>query len=235
MPGSNSFASGIDLAWEDDAAYRPGMLVIHGGAAYLCILAHEDQEPPNATYWIALSDESHSHGGGGVPVGLVAPFCMASCTGWLLADGALLDKTTNPEYTDLVDVLRVEHGGSATHPFYHADSDKAYLPDLRGYFVRGKTGATVSSRDKDGDRDAGHYQADAVLNHLHQMVIGSHGHNFDAASGSGGYQISSFSGGWKSGEIQATNLGTKTSGNPTANGAAENTVKNVALYYLVKY
>ena len=41
-------------AWSGSTAYVANDLVSSGGATYLCILAHSNQQPPNATYWEAI-------------------------------------------------------------------------------------------------------------------------------------------------------------------------------------
>lgn len=38
-------------AWNSAVGYLPGNLVASGGADYVCILAHVNHTPPNATYW----------------------------------------------------------------------------------------------------------------------------------------------------------------------------------------
>ncbi len=38
--------------WISGRTYVVGAGVIHGGVNYICILQHDSQEPPNATYWV---------------------------------------------------------------------------------------------------------------------------------------------------------------------------------------
>lgn len=45
---------GSPAAWSNVTAYSVGDLVSRLGVNYYCILAHTNQQPPNATYWYAL-------------------------------------------------------------------------------------------------------------------------------------------------------------------------------------
>jgi hypothetical protein len=47
---------GLD-AWSGAVEYAPGDLVTSGGVAYYCKLAHDNEVPPNATYWHPLTDD----------------------------------------------------------------------------------------------------------------------------------------------------------------------------------
>jgi len=54
------FSQGIKFQgeWGDDSSqqdYYVGNVVRHGGYQYLCIADHQNQEPPNATYWTLLN------------------------------------------------------------------------------------------------------------------------------------------------------------------------------------
>ncbi len=54
------FTQGIKFLgeWGDDSTqqdYRAGEVVSHGGYTYLCIADHQNQEPPNVTYWTRLT------------------------------------------------------------------------------------------------------------------------------------------------------------------------------------
>lgn len=44
-------------AWSSGTAYTVGSLASRLGVNYYCILAHTGQQPPNATYWYALTDD----------------------------------------------------------------------------------------------------------------------------------------------------------------------------------
>lgn len=143
--------------------------------------------------------------------GRVASFIMKEQTSWLWCDGSTISKAANPEYTNLVGLLKQEAGADAAHPYYDANADQATLPDLRGAVVRGVD--ATANRDKDGIRKSGNYQADEIKNHVHTVTTRS-GTGVDApGQGAGGLQDFS------------TN----------STGAVENTVKNIALYYLIKY
>ena len=43
--------------WSGLTAYTIGDVVSNGGSSYACILAHTNQEPPNATYWALLAEK----------------------------------------------------------------------------------------------------------------------------------------------------------------------------------
>jgi hypothetical protein len=45
--------------WSDAVTYAVDDWVEHNGAAYKCILASTNDEPPNATYWDLISDNTH--------------------------------------------------------------------------------------------------------------------------------------------------------------------------------
>ncbi len=52
-------------AWNNATAYETGDTIIEANVSYICILAHTNQQPPNATYWkvadveILNTDESY--------------------------------------------------------------------------------------------------------------------------------------------------------------------------------
>lgn len=48
-----SCAGTVTEAWSSAIAYAVGDVVLSGGVAYLCVLAHTSQVPPNSTYWVA--------------------------------------------------------------------------------------------------------------------------------------------------------------------------------------
>ena len=137
-------------------------------------------------------------------------------------NGATISKTTNPEYTTLVDLIKIEVGGDAAHPMYHADADKVVLLDLRGASIRGIDDA--ANRDMDGIRKAGDYQADENKTHAHP-----HTHGFGRASNTG--TKDTVPKGLETSPISTTQTGS----DATAQGDTENKVKNIALYYLIKY
>ena len=54
--GGQIVVSGV-TAWSGATAYVVGDLASDGGVNYYCILAHTNQQPPNATYWYPLTDD----------------------------------------------------------------------------------------------------------------------------------------------------------------------------------
>lgn len=80
--------------------------------------------------------------GNGVPVGtIVATMVLGDQPGWLVCDGRIIDKATNPEYTALVDLLRNKsrNGGVGSEIMRVANqaATRAWVPNLRGRFIRG--------------------------------------------------------------------------------------------------
>lgn len=148
--------------------------------------------------------------------GQIAAFIMQQQEGWLWCDGSQINKSTNPEYTNLVGILKQEAGADAAHPYYNANADIAVLPNLKGTVVRGID--TAANRDKDGVRKSGNYQADDNKAHTHNVRARNSG------TGATGILNEDPLGGLN--DIPSAAL---------SSGAVEATMKNVALYYLIKY
>ena len=193
----------------------------------------------------------HSAGGTDLfgEVGKVATFVTKTRSGWLWCDGSTIDKTANPEYTNLVDLLKEEAGADAAHPFYAAAANEAVLPDMRGAVARGVDDA--SNRDKDDVRKSGGFQDDDNVTHLH-TIDHDHGNTDDPGThahvvpgrttgGSGANNAETLDGA-KTEDITSEGAGAHVhavaahSGNSGSTGNADEvTVKNIALYYLIKY
>lgn len=82
--------TGSVTAWSNATAYTVGSLASRLGVSYYCISAHTNQQPPNATYWYALTSDIYE-----VP------------TPWALADLTLSDGSCAIRYEQTGDVLRV--------------------------------------------------------------------------------------------------------------------------------
>lgn len=54
-PDSHSDHSAPPAAWSGATAYALGVQVTSGGVIYMCIQAHTNQVPPNATYWVVAT------------------------------------------------------------------------------------------------------------------------------------------------------------------------------------
>lgn len=116
------------------------------------------------------------------PTGTIAPFFGNSApNGWLPADGRSINKTTNPEYGDLVTHLRglgAKYQGSTTA--------EAILPDMRGLFIRGKNGQRADAyANPVGDESIGTIEADAYMSHDHgasTSTAGNHAHSGSAVA-----------------------------------------------------
>lgn len=91
-----------------------------------------------------------------VPTGAVQYFAMdAPPTGWLRADGALLDRTT---YAALFNAIGTTYGTT--------DASNFQLPDLRGEFVRGHD----AGAGRDPGRAFGSKQGDMISQHRHAFA-----------------------------------------------------------------
>lgn len=55
--------------WDSGTAYAVNDAVTNDGASYICIQAHTNQEPPNATYWDVLAERGAAGAGTGDVVG----------------------------------------------------------------------------------------------------------------------------------------------------------------------
>jgi len=152
-------------------------------------------------------------------LGMVASFAFKNTPGWLYCDGSTISNIGNPEYSRLVSFLKIEAGTDVAHPYYHADADKAVLPDLQGAIARGVD--TAATRDKDGLRKSGNYQVDENKSHRHDLINGV------TAAGSL-WGINNIANSFSVVSTVAQNL-------VTLQGDTEATVKNIALYYLIKY
>ena len=65
-------------------------------------------------------------------------------------------------------------GRSVAGSKYAASSGSSTLPDLRGQFLRGKSGTrTDGKQNPDGDLALGAYQADAFASHSHTASFGA--------------------------------------------------------------
>lgn len=163
-------------------------------------------------------------------LGMIAPFPWKISPGWIWADGSTISNIADPEYAELIAKLKTEAGADAAHPYYHADADKAVLPDYRGAGIRGIDAA--ANRDKDGVRKSGDYQADE--NKIHVHYEGAHSHSFTRIE-SGSTYFSQLGGGTFKNSFQGDTTGSTNLGNTGSQGAAEGTVKNVASYILIRY
>jgi hypothetical protein len=128
-----------------------------------------------------------SGGGVAVPPGVVVAFGGDIIpAGWLLCDGAVLDRT-NPLYTPLFNAIGTAHGGDGSPNFR--------IPDYRGLFLRGVNRTLSPARDPDADarvrpapdgtgnpgNKVGSLQVDSFKSHNHGG--GNHSHNTGTQNG----------------------------------------------------
>jgi hypothetical protein len=71
-------------AWNSATAYGINQVVTLGGSSYICILAHTNQTPPNATYWALLA----SKGDQGVQGIQGASYACTSATSFTIGTGS---------------------------------------------------------------------------------------------------------------------------------------------------
>ena len=151
------------------------------------------------------------------PVGTVIASAANSVpSGWLWCDGSEKAIAT---YGDLYAAIGTTYG-ALTNGSGAAGSTHFRVPDLRGRFVRGWDGGTLSA-------GFGQYQADGVGNHVHSYfwLLGS---SVNVASGS----AATVQGNNISGVSSATFAASNTSNN--TGGLAETRVKNLAMLFLIK-
>jgi hypothetical protein len=73
-------------AWSNGHAYAVGDGVSNNGSSYVCIQAHTNHEPPNATYWNVLASKGDTGATGAIgPSG--ATMLVWTQTGLLVLDG----------------------------------------------------------------------------------------------------------------------------------------------------
>jgi len=180
-------------------------------------------------------------------IGMIADFATKDRYGWLECDGSTVS-STDSEYAWIIAVLKNEAGATTSHAYYHADANKAVLPDARGYVKRGITGSVEAARDKDGDRESGSHQADGNDPHVHTI---NHGHGLSGTGShthvvpgrttvTSGANSASINTGAKTDDItseSATHTHTvdNHNGNSGNEGSGEGTVKNMAVYIMIKY
>jgi microcystin-dependent protein len=192
------------------------------------------------------------HAANGVPVGAVGTFFGTRApTGWLICDGAQIDRVDRPELEALVNHLRdIEMMGSDA---FRGDTEtSARLPDLRGRFLRGQDrGAGVNPDAEGNDGLVGAVQGDSTKvpnsrfaigtepNHSHPGVP-DHVHNASISRGakagpgnSKGYLVHSGTttngaGGHAHGESGRH-------AHELTGGDAETRPKNVTVLYIIKY
>jgi len=157
-------------------------------------------------------------GDGVVPTGSVMAYMGTTPPpGWRLCDGAPVSRT---EYSALFAIIRTTSGvGDGVNTFN--------LPDLRGYFLRGRDAA--QGRDPDStDRFAinGGNAGDAVGS-VQNDVFASHNHGYDGNNNTSGGTYLNF------GSNQTTD--TNWRGVTGNSGGRETRPKNVNVNYIIKY
>lgn len=88
-------------------------------------------------------------------------------TGWVACNGASVSSLSSSSYYDLFQVIGYTFGGSGA---------TFNLPDLRGQFIRGWSGAGGVSGTIDSPRVFGSTQTSGVVQHTHPLPSFSHNH-----------------------------------------------------------
>lgn len=173
-----------------------------------------------------------------IPSGAILPFAFNTTpTGWLICDGNAYSRST---YSALWTAL-----GQTASPYGQGDGSTTFnVPDLRGQFIRGFDGGTITAA-------FGVKQSDALQGHSHNATSSDSGHahgggahpgqtNAGGSYGQGsGAQIWSGGGGGNtdanSANITTTITTIKTDGtNGTPRTSAETRPVNIAMLYCIK-
>ena len=142
-----------------------------------------------------------------LPAGAVAHFAMSSApSGWLIADGSAVSRTA---YAALFAAIGTTFGAGDGLMVFN-------LPDLRGEFIRGWSGAKAV----DTGRVFGSAQSDAIINHSHSIPNVFSVGGTEPYNGGNGADFNMNNSGW-----------TGVSGN----SAAETRPRNIALLACIKY
>ena len=223
ISGSNSIAIDGDNTNELQVLSLSGDTLFLSQGNYAVFPQDNDVDSLNELQTISISNDTLqlSNNGGdvflgqnyGMPAGTITSFGGATIpNGWLLCDGALIDRI---QYQTLFNVIGVAWGnGNGTTTFN--------LPDLRGAFLRGVAGSSTRDPDKttrtamntggNSGNNVGSYQADELESHYHS-IIGNNGINAGGTSHGG-------------------TSGTFNSG---ATGGNETRPKNAYVFYIIKY
>ena len=155
-----------------------------------------------------------------VPVGTILAFAGVNIpSGYLICDGSAISRTT---YSNLYNVIGNSWGAGNNSTTFN-------LPDLRGQFMRGVTGASTTDPDATGrtakysggniGNNVGSYQVDEIK---------SHNHNITGNINSGGGPPNQYV---AKGQYDANTFGLNTSNT----GGSETRPKNVYVYYIIKF
>lgn len=159
----------------------------------------------NGTNWISM-------GSSGSSTGLVGAFSTVACpSGWIVADGSAISRTT---YTSLFSSIGTTYGvGDGSTTFN--------LPDYRGEFLRGTDNGKGSDPDAASRTDRGDGTTGDVVGTKQSGEIQSHTHTNN--NGLGGSNVS--------GQPYAGNIGGATG----ATGGSETRPRNVNVTFCVNY
>jgi len=173
-----------------------------------------------------------------LPAGMVAPFYgQQPPDGWLLADGSVIDKGTDPEYTKLVGHLRSLNDAQGAANL--ASPNQAVLPDLRGVFLRGRDlGANVNPDS--GSDYIGRYQADQAGPHVHGVDDPGHRHELNNLAGNDQGHGSAHQRQKASTDPLGFGLNVVTGAGTTgiairSNATSETRPRNITVLYMIKY
>jgi len=165
-----------------------------------------------------------------MPIGSIVQFSANTIpAGWMECDGSAISRASYSALNTLYANDGYLWGNGNTTTTFN-------IPDLRGYFLRGRSASNAV--DPDGPRALANNQADALKNHKHFEFANASvdiANPIDAASQAAKHSTSGTS---DAGEAIITKSATAATlgltSDPTAGGAAETRPKNIAIIYIVK-
>lgn len=160
--------------------------------------------------------------------------------GWLLCDGSALD-AHNPRYANLFNSIGQAWGNGGVSPIgamYPAvpggDNQTDFnVPDLRGRFLRGVSGATARDPERDtrtADQTGGNVGNEVGSVQLDQFASHTHIYNDFRPHGTEGTEVDGYDKGDEDDSVYRLD-GTRTS---QPSGGAETRPKNANVHYLIK-
>ena len=166
--------------------------------------------------------------GAGAPVGAVIAVAGSSTpTGYLACNGAAVSRSA---YADLYQQCGTTYGSGDGSSTFN-------VPDLRGYFIRGWNAGGGNAGNIDSGRNIGSIQNDQNKEQTHTIDIDDPGHKHEIYGGGndddgGPNQTGS------NDTSTLNNMGNATTGitaDAQDQGGTEVRVKNIAMYYVIKY
>ena len=157
-----------------------------------------------------------------LPIGSVVAWCGTSNNipaGWLYCDGTILSQNT---YSTLFNIIGHSFGNPPPSPEYDANTS-FFLPDFRGYFLRGVDGGT--GRDPDSasrvDMQNAGQNAGGLPGSVQTDQFRAHSHSYDQFPNGRG-------------DIASGNYWSNGQGQTAETGGNETRPLNAYVYYIIK-